>query len=78
MSETLHKTRRERPAVIQGLVYNYLLNGGMYSVADISTALHISDPRSHIRCLRNKGFTILDEWRKGIYSRYKVYFVPRF
>lgn len=48
----------------------------MYSAADISKALHLSDPRSHIRELRNKGFAISDEWRKSEYgSRYKVYFI---
>lgn len=69
-------SKQPRRAYIQCLVYNYLLNGGMYSAADISKALHLSDPRSHIRELRKKGFAISDEWRKSEYgSRYKVYFV---
>lgn len=71
------ESKQPRRAVIQTLVYNYLLTGGMYSAADISTALHLSDPRGHIAELRKKGFAISDEWRKGEYgSRYKVYFVP--
>lgn len=52
-----------------------LMEGGKLSVADISSRLHISDPRSYIRDLRKKGFPILDEWRETAYnSRYKVYY----
>lgn len=64
---------------IQRAVYYFLLNnkGRRYSVADISTALHLSDPRSHIRELRNKGIFIADEWRKTEYgTRYKVFYIP--
>lgn len=64
---------------IQRAVYYFLLNGKgrRYSVADISTALHLSDPRSHIRELRNKGILINDEWRKSEYgTRYKVFYIP--
>lgn len=60
---------------VQRKVASLFLNGGKYSVADICVALHVCDPRSHIRSLRNKGFNIFDEWRQtadGI--RYKVYY----
>ncbi len=51
------------------------MEGGKYSVADISSRLHLSDPRSHIRCLRKKGFAILDEWKETEFgNRYKVYY----
>ena len=38
----------------QRRVYNFLLQGGSHSVADISAALRLSDPRSSIRDLRAK------------------------
>lgn len=61
---------------LQRMVFNMLSDGGKYSVADISIRLHLSDPRSHIAELRNKGIAIFDEWRVSEYgSRYKVYFL---
>ena len=55
----------------------YLLRGGSkYSVPEISQRLWLADPRSVIRCLRNKGLPIEDEWRKtNDGKRYKVFFV---
>lgn len=48
------------------------------SVADISVALHQSDPRGHIAYLRRKGFPIGDVWCKSPYgSRYKRYFIRK-
>lgn len=62
---------------IQRLVYDLLKGGGKYSVADISIALHISDPRGHIAKMRAKGIVILDEWRTSEYGvKYKVYYIP--
>ncbi len=53
-----------------------LSQGGKYSAADISTRLHLCDPRGHIAVLRKKGFAIHDEWREGDFGvRYKVYFL---
>lgn len=61
----------------QRRVYNFLLQGGRHSVADISEALRLSDPRALIRDLRHKGIAISDEWVKAVHgSRYKRYFVP--
>ena len=61
---------------IQQMVYNLLLSGEKYSAADISIELHLSDPRSHIAELRNKGFLISDEWiMSPLGSRYKLYFL---
>lgn len=54
-----------------------LARGGKYSAADLVMYTHFSDPRSHIKRLRDKGVNILDEWRKcadGI-GQYKVYFL---
>ncbi|MBR1387796.1 MAG: hypothetical protein IJ553_05280 [Alloprevotella sp.] len=67
-----------RPAVLQRLVYNFLIGGKKYSAADIATALHLSDPRGHISQLRKKGINIQDEWRQGVYGRYKVYYLREF
>lgn len=69
------RTNRPKPAVLQRLVYNLLVGGKKYSAADIATALHLSDPRGHISQLRKKGINIQDEWRKGVYGRYKVYYL---
>lgn len=61
---------------LQRKVYDLLKGGGKYSVADISIAIHASDPRGHIAILREKGIPILDEWRTSAYGvRYKVYFI---
>lgn len=61
---------------IQRAVFTLLASGGKYSAADISARLHVSDPRGHIRCLRDKGIKILDEWCTSEHgARYKVYFI---
>lgn len=63
---------------IQRKVYDLLSIGGKYSVFDITTRLHIADPRGHISILRRKGIEILDEWRTTTEGeRYKVYFVGK-
>lgn len=55
---------------------NILSNGGKHSVADLSVVTHYSDPRGHIRKLRDKGVPIRDEWRVAADGvRYKVYFI---
>lgn len=58
-------------------VLNFLNQGGRYSAADISIGLHLSDPRSVIKRLRDVGIPIADEWCKCTQSngRYKKYFV---
>lgn len=62
---------------LQRAVYNLLKAGGQYSAADISIRLHLSDPRGHIRSIRNKGIRILDEWQTSEHgTRYKLYFLP--
>jgi hypothetical protein len=52
-----------------------LLITGKYSAADISIALHYSDPRSYIRELREKGINVLDEWIKSDDVRFKRYWI---
>ena len=56
-----------------------LAQGGKYSVADLCVRTHFSDPRSHIRSLRDKGVPIMDEWRENKQGdgRYKVYFLAQ-
>lgn len=62
----------------QRRVYNLLLRGGRYSAADISIALHLSDPRSTIRDLRDKGIPIADEWCRAEHGgRFKRYFIRK-
>ncbi len=62
----------------QRRVYNFLLQGGRHSVADISAALRLSDPRALIRDLRHKGLEISDEWIKAEHGgRFKRYFVRK-
>lgn len=48
------------------------------SAGDISAAYRISDPRGHIRDLRGKGITILDEWCTGLDGvRFKRYWIEK-
>lgn len=62
----------------QRRVYNFLLQGGRHSVADISAALRLSDPRALIRDLRDKGIAISDEWVKAEHGgRFKRYFIRK-
>ena len=62
----------------QRRVINLLSDGKHYSVADISVALHLSDPRSVIRNLREKGYLISDEWCDAVHGgRYKKYFLRK-
>lgn len=52
-----------------------LLRSRKCSAADISVALHYSDPRSYIRELRDKGINVLDEWVSKDDVRYKRYWI---
>lgn len=52
-----------------------LLKTRKCSAADISVALHYSDPRSYIRELRDKGINVLDEWVSKDDVRYKRYWI---
>ena len=62
----------------QQRVYDLLQSGKKYSVADISVALRLSDPRSCIRDLRAKGIDILDEWVLSEHgSKFKRYFIRK-
>lgn len=63
----------------QRRTFEVFLKGGKYSVADLCLITHFSDPRSHIRSLREKGVPIVDEWRdnKQGDGRYKVYFLKK-
>lgn len=62
----------------QQRVYNLLMSGGQYSTADISVALHLSDPRSVIRDLRNYGAPVSDVWCTSTFGRrFKRYFVRK-
>lgn len=54
----------------QRRVYN-LLCTGKHSVADISIRLGYGDPRSYIRCIRDAGIVVHDEWEEGDGTRWK-------
>lgn len=48
------------------------------SVADITRALGQTDPRGHIRDLRDRGYHIGDVWCKSSNgSRFKLYFMTK-
>lgn len=62
---------------LQGKVYE-LLKCGKFSAGDISARLRVSDPRGHIRELRNKGITVQDEWCEGLENvRFKRYWIGK-
>lgn len=62
----------------QKRVLSLLQKGEKLSAADITVALHVSDPRSHIRDLRAKGIAISDEWVKAEHGgRFKRYFIRK-
>lgn len=62
---------------LQAKVYE-ILKRGKCSAGDISAFHRISDPRGHIRCLRNKGITIKDEWCRGSFGvRFKRYWIEK-
>lgn len=62
---------------LQNLVYE-MLKRGKCSVGDISAVHRISDPRGHIRRLRDKGVTIKDEWCEGAFGvRFKRYWIEK-
>ncbi len=53
-----------------------ILKNGRNTVADLVMKTGYSDPRGHIKALRDKGISVSDEWlksRDGV--RYKVYFI---
>lgn len=60
---------------IRQRIYELFLSGGQYSVIDLSDLLHIPDPRSHIRYIRNAGIPISDYWMKSEFSKHKIYFL---
>lgn len=76
-------SKENRDKVINNLpskqrqVFNILLSGTKFSVADITIQTHFSDPRGLIRDLRGKGIAVLDEWRENAEQdgRYKVYYI---
>ena len=62
---------------LQGKVYE-MLKRGKFSAGDLSAALRVSDPRGHIRELRNKGITVRDEWCEGLeHVRFKRYWIEK-
>ena len=58
-------------------VLNLFLSGGEFSVLDISEKTGASDPRGHIRSLRNRGIPILDRMEKRKNRHYKIYFLKK-
>lgn len=60
-------------------VYNILFAGGRYSTRELCYFAKVSDPRSAIRTLRNKGVNIKDTLiiDKELKTRYKLYWLER-
>lgn len=62
----------------QKRVFNLLSDGVPRSAADISIALHLSDPRGIIRYIRKAGIIVSDYWAEGEYGRkFKRYFIRK-
>ena len=57
-------------------VYSALLSGPC-SVIDLMLKCRVSDPRGHIRTLRNHGITIYDTWKTSENGRFKIYFIKK-
>ena len=60
---------------IQQKIYDLFQEGGKYSVVELCQMLNVSDPRSHIRYIRNAGVRISDYWVETEFSRHKIYFM---
>ena len=62
---------------VQKRVYYLLKGGGRYTSIQISLAAGVTDPRGHIKALRDKGYDIRDEWVKSDFwgTRCKVFFL---
>lgn len=74
MEKELLKNRMQVSGHFNRAVLDLLRGGGSWSASEITRHLMVSDPRSIIRDLRNKGFRIVDQWQKGVYGgRYKRY-----
>jgi hypothetical protein len=58
----------------QQKLYELFLPRERYTIVQLSDLLRISDPRSHIRFLRNAGIPISDFWIRTPQIKYKVYF----
>ena len=56
-------------------IYELFKTGEKLTVVGLTKTLHISDPRSHIRYIRNAGVNISDYWVYDENSRHKVYFL---
>lgn len=62
----------------QKRILRLLSDGVPRTVADISIALRLSDPRSVIRDLRHKGVAISDVWCPSVHGgRFKRYFIRK-
>lgn len=74
--KAIRKDRGKAPKM-QSKVYAMLLRGKQ-SAGDLCAALHVADPRGHIRDLRAKGINVVDEWVKGTDgAQYKRYWVSK-
>lgn len=61
---------------IREAILSVLGDGQPHSVADLTRRTGSSDPRGHIRTLRNSGIRIDDDWEQTPSgSRFKKYFL---
>ena len=58
-------------------IMQVLIQGGKYTVAELTIKTHYADPRGIIKELRTKGFKIADEWRQNAQKdgRHKAYYL---
>jgi hypothetical protein len=56
-------------------LYSFFLSGGEWSAKQLMSKVPNRDPRSTIRYIRNKGYSISDKWVTDGITRWKLYFV---
>ena len=71
----MYKDRQIPRGYHQRRVFDLLSDGVPRSVADISVALRLSDPRSTVRYLRKMGICVSDVWVQENRMRFKRYFI---
>ena len=70
VKNVLNKTAQKQAQAIL-----LLSDGGKHTAMDLSFRCRISDPRSTIRDIRNRGIVVCDEWVEENGSRFKRYWI---
>lgn len=65
-------------AYAQQALLSVLADGHPRTTRQLSREARLSDPRSTIRTLRDKGVEIEDDWQKNSHGvRYKIYWISK-